>query len=169
MLPRCLAVALIAVSLAGCVKRPVQTIMVAPAFDLPDLQGGRVRRDDLKGKVVILDFWATWCGPCIREIPDYREFVARNQSKGVEVIGVVFDSGEPSEIVSFIREHSITYRQLIGTDETMDAFGGSLGFPTTYVMDAQGRIISKIIGSPPGKFEVLQKAVDEALGGRSAA
>lgn len=151
---------------AGCGKAPVAakgSFGPAPAFDLPDLQGGRVKKDDLKGQVVVLDFWATWCGPCIEEIPHYREFLKKNAPQGVQVMGVVFDSGEPAEIAEFVRRHGISYRQLLGDDATLDAFGAGLGFPTTFVLDGEGRIRTKILGSPSGKFDSLQKAVDEAI------
>jgi thiol-disulfide isomerase/thioredoxin len=112
----------------------------------------------------VLDFWATWCGPCIAEIPEYSEFTRKNQGRGVEVVGVVVDSGDPQDIQDFVREHRITYRQLLGNEETMDAFGGNRGLPTTFVIDRQGVIRKKVMGSVKGKFEDLQKTVDAALG-----
>ncbi|HEY7509859.1 MAG TPA: TlpA disulfide reductase family protein [Vicinamibacteria bacterium] len=150
-------------SLAAC-RAPQSEVRPAPAFELPDLAGGKVASSQLKGKVVVLDFWATWCGPCIKEIPDYAEFWRKNRSRGVEVVGVVCDSGEPAEIQDFVREYKIPYRQLLGDEEIQVAFGALQGFPTTFVIDGEGVIRKKILGSPPGKFEALQKLVDEALG-----
>ncbi len=135
----------------------------APAFDLPDLNGGRATLESLKGKVVIVDFWATWCGPCIQEIPEYAEFWRKNQPRGIEVIGVVMDSGSPQEINDFVRENRIPYRQLLGDDKTAESFGVNQGYPTTFVIDGKGMIRSKMLGSPPTKFRKLQEAVDAAL------
>ena len=137
----------------------------APAFDLPDLNGGRVSLASLEGKVLVVDFWATWCGPCIKEIPEYAEFWRKNQPRGVEVLGVVMDSGSPDEILDFVREYKIPYRQLLGDEDVAGEFGVNQGFPTTFVIDGKGVIRSKILGSPPTKFDKLQETVDAALAG----
>jgi thiol-disulfide isomerase/thioredoxin len=157
----------LALALNACGKAPGGgEVRAAPSFDLPALGGGRVTLASLKGKVTVIDFWATWCGPCITEIPEYKKFSARNQSRGVEVVGIVLESGEPQEIQDFVNEHRMTYRQLLGDEAVQDAFGANMGLPTTFVVDAQGLIRAKILGSPPGKFEELQKAVDAALAAR---
>jgi len=158
--------ALVLIAGLGACRPPVAEVRAAPSFELPDLTGGKVSLAALKGKVVVLDFWATWCGPCLKELPDYAEFWRKNQGKGVEVIGVVFESGEPQEIQDFVRENRIPYRQLIGDDKLQEAFQANQGFPTTFVIDGQGVIRTTILGSTPHKFEKLQQTVDAALAAR---
>lgn len=152
---------------AGC-GRPGPSLGPAPAFQLQDLAGGSFTSESLRGKVVVLDFWATWCGPCITEIPDYDDFWRRNRGRGVEVIGIVVESGEAREIEAFVREARIAYRQLLGDDRIQEAFQVDQGLPTTFVIDRDGRVAARILGAVPGKFESLQKTVDALLAGRSS-
>ena len=151
----------------ACGAPPQPKLGAAPPFELRDLGGGTLTLAALKGKVVVLDFWATWCGPCLQEIPNYAEFWRKNSPRGVEVIGVVFDSGEPKEIQDFVVGKRIPYRQLLGDEKLQDAYDANHGFPTTFVIDADGNIKRRILGANPDKFRILQGAVDEALSGRS--
>ena len=146
----------------GCLKPSGDTEVVqAPAFELPDLTGGKVALSSLKDKVVVLDFWATWCGPCLFELPHYAEFWKKNHGRGVEVVGVACDS-EPQEVLDMSRERQIPYRLLMSDGKVQDAYGAE-GLPTTFVIDQRGYVRKKFLGAEPKKFEKLQETVDALL------
>jgi peroxiredoxin len=146
---------------AGCVRSSTTENSPAPAFDLADTAGGRASLESLKGNVIVLDFWATWCGPCIVEIPEYAELWRKNRGRGVEVVGVACDS-EPQDVLDIIREQQIPYRQLM-SDGRVESTYRAEALPTTFVIDRQGQIRKKFLGTTPQKFEKLQQAIDELL------
>ncbi len=116
----------------------------APAFTLTDLQGDAVSLSDFRGKVVILDFWATWCPPCKKEIPDFIELQKKYGTQGVQIVGVGLD--EPQNIREFARSHGINYPVLLGTDEVATLYGGISGIPTTFIIDKRGNIANRFEG-----------------------
>lgn len=113
---------------------------LAPNFTLTDANGKRVSLSDFRGKVVLLNFWETSCGPCVLEIPWFVQFEQQYRSKGLEIVGVSMDEDGWPVIKPFIREHHINYPILLGNDSIAQLYGGIDAIPTTFVLDRAGRI-----------------------------
>jgi peroxiredoxin len=118
----------------------------APDFTLKDAEGKTVHLSDYKGKVVLLDFWATWCGPCRIEIPWFMEMQRKNRDKGFEVLGVSMDDEGWDVVRPFLKELSINYRVMIGNDATASEYGGVDSLPTTFLIDREGKIAAVHVG-----------------------
>jgi thiol-disulfide isomerase/thioredoxin len=110
-----------------------------PEFTLKDLQGHLISSRDLKGKVVIIDFWATWCGPCKQEMPGYQKLVDRYGAQGLVVIGLKSDAMADTENpLKFARKIGVHYPFAVATDDLIEKFGGIEGLPTTLLYDRKG-------------------------------
>ena len=118
----------------------------APAFALRDADGKLVHLADYKGKVVLLDFWATWCGPCKIEIPWFMEMQRKNKDRGFEVLGVAMDDEGWEVVKPFISKIGVNYRILAGNDETAQSYGGVDALPTTFLIDRSGKIAAVHVG-----------------------
>jgi peroxiredoxin len=124
-------------------------------FTLKDVNGSEVKLSSYKGKVIVLDFWATWCGPCKLEIPWFVEFQRKYADRGFTVVGVSSDD-ELATLLPFVAEYKMNYPVLqgIGRDDVHDAFGPIWGLPTTFVISRDGRICKKHTGlAPRAEFE----------------
>jgi peroxiredoxin len=118
----------------------------APAFTLQDANGASVKLADYKGKVVLLNFWATWCGPCAMEIPWFTEFQQQYKSRGFEVLGVSMDDDGWSVVKPYLSEHKINYRVVLGNDSVGQLYGGVDSLPTSFLIDQQGRVAYVHVG-----------------------
>jgi peroxiredoxin len=126
----------------------------APNFSWKDSMGNVIDLDNFRGKVTLVNFWATWCGPCKRELPDLISLNAELADRGVKVIGVSTDRGSNAveDVRSFAKEHSITYQIVISNDDLEKAFGNVNFLPTSFIVDANGKIVQTYVGPRSKSF-----------------
>ncbi len=121
------------------VLEPAKERKAAPEFALQDSSGKTMRLKNYRGKVVLLDFWATWCHGCVKEIPWFSEFEKTYGAKGLAVVGVSMDEGGWKIVKPFLAENRVPYRILLGNDATAKGFGIE-GLPDTFLIDRKGRV-----------------------------
>jgi thiol-disulfide isomerase/thioredoxin len=157
---RLLVLSLAAVGLVGCNQRsaspPQSKIEVIasgdigsrlPDFSVKDLQGREISSADLRGKVVLIDFWATWCQPCKQEMPGYQKLLDRYGAQGFAVVGFKFDTMmDMEDPVVFAKKIGARYPLAVAADDLKQKFGGIEGLPTTMLYDRQGILRKKVIG-----------------------
>ena len=119
---------------------------LAPDFSLPDLSGNRLNLSSYRGKIVVLDFWATWCDPCQDEIPYLVELQSKYGGEGLEIIGISMDDS-PEPVRDFYQRFKINYPVVMGDAKTGELYGGVLGLPITFLIGRDGRIVAKHIGA----------------------
>jgi thiol-disulfide isomerase/thioredoxin len=146
--------------LAGCNQHPassphpIQAVLAAgeigshlPEFFAKDLRGVEISSVDLRGKVVLIDFWATWCQPCKKEMPGYQKLLNLYGSRGFTVIGFKFDTMTDTEDpIHFAKRIGVKYPLAVAPDDLKQKFGGIEGLPTTLLYDRQGILRKKVIG-----------------------
>lgn len=117
----------------------------APDFKLADVEGRELKLSDFKGQVVLLNFWATWCGPCKIEMPWFIDFQRKYKDQGFTVLAVSLDDGwEP--VRPFVKEFKLNFPVVLGDDDVADSFGGIAALPTTLIIDKDGVIVSRHTG-----------------------
>jgi thiol-disulfide isomerase/thioredoxin len=175
MLKRWLFLCLSVVALAACgqhsasTSAPVQAAIAAgevgsrlPDFSVKDLHGLEITSEELRGKVVLIDFWATWCEPCKREMPGYQQLLNRYGPKGFAVLGLKFDTMKDTEDPKrFARRLGVLYPLAVATEDVRQKFGGIEGLPTTLIYDRKGILREKIIGFE--YTEVVERSVKPLL------
>ena len=119
---------------------------VAPDFALHDLQGHLVRLEEFRGKVVLVNFWATWCAPCRVEMPWLVELYARYRTQGLEILGVSVDDDQPDRVRRFVQDRQVKYRIVLEDDAVVDAYGGLRFLPQTFFIGRDGRILERTYG-----------------------
>jgi thiol-disulfide isomerase/thioredoxin len=132
----------------------------APGFSAMSLSGDKIDLKDFRGKVVLLDFWATWCGPCRIEIPGFVELQRKYREQGLAVIGVSMDDG-PQPVRQFYQQFHMNYPVVMGSDKMGELYGGILGLPTSFLIGRDGRIYAKHIGTTD--VSVFESEIRELL------
>jgi thiol-disulfide isomerase/thioredoxin len=119
---------------------------MAPNFELDTLDGKKIKLSDLRGKAVLVNFWATWCGPCKIEMPWFVELQNQYGPEGLTIIGIAMDDSPTEEIAKFAKEMGINYPILRGKEAVGEAYGGVMGLPTTFYVGRDGKIVDQGAG-----------------------
>lgn len=130
---------------------------VAPDFTRADASGKPVQLSKYRGRLVLLNFWASWCGPCREELPLFAKWQRELNSRGLQVIGVSMDD-DAEEVRKFLAAYPVTYPIVMGDARFAAQFGGVLGLPLSYLIDPQGRVVARYQGEADlAKMEVKVK------------
>jgi cytochrome c biogenesis protein CcmG/thiol:disulfide interchange protein DsbE len=124
---------------------PVRVNSIAPDFTRTDLSGRPLRLEQFRGRVVLLNFWATWCGPCIEEIPVFARWQRQYGTAGLQVLGVSMDDDD-AVVKRFLAKHAVPYPIVMGDAKLGESFGGVYGLPQSFLIDAHGRIVFRNVG-----------------------
>jgi len=140
---------------------------VAPDFSLEVLDGTTMRLSDLRGKAVMLNFWATWCGPCKIEMPWFVDLQKQYGPQGLQIVGVAMDDASKEDIAKFAKDMGVNYPILIGKEAVGDQYGGVNALPETFLISRDGKIVDRIIGLE-GKADI-EESIKKALNTQPAA
>ncbi len=136
---------------------------IAPDFSWKDTKGNVVKLSNLKGKVVLIDFWATWCGPCRMTIPHVEAIYEKYKDKGVEVLGVNLDQGNVEKVQQFIKDYGMKYLVIADPNSNVASLYGVNSIPRFFIVDKNGRIAKIIIGYKDNLGDVISKEIDALL------
>ncbi len=139
----------------------------APDFELTSLDGKTVKLSDYKGRPVLINFWATWCGPCKIEMPWFIDLKKKYESTGFEIIGIAMEDTEKEKIQEFVQKMGVNYTIVRGKNAVADAYGDVQGLPTSFYLDREGKIVAQHAGLV--SRSTIEDDIKLAINGKDAA
>jgi len=136
---------------------------LAPRFSLRNLKGNLEGLDDHSGKVIFVNFWATWCIPCVKEMPSFEKLYRRYRSQGLTLLAVSLDKGDSSKVQDFADKHKLSFPILLDTEGVAEKLYPSFSIPFTYVIDKQGRVVARVDGAKDWESSETFEAVEHLL------
>lgn len=158
-----LAAMLLAAALSLSMPTPARAMAVgelAPDFAQDDLSGQPVSLSRLRGKLVLVNFWATWCAPCREEMPAFSAWQRKYRARGLRIVGISMDDEAPA-VRKFLAGRPVSYPVVIGDSALGERFGGVLGLPLSYLIDAQGRVVARYQGE--ANLAAVESKIKELL------
>ena len=136
---------------------------LAPKFTLRNLRGNLEGLDDHAGKVIVVNFWATWCAPCVKEMPSFETLYRRFRSQGLTVLAVSLDKDRSAKVQEFVDKYKLSFPVLLDTEGVAEKLYPSFTIPFTYVIDKQGRVAARIDGAKDWESPETFKAIEYLL------
>lgn len=145
------------------ISKPLQIGLPAPDFTFPDLNGNKVSLSEYRGKVVLVNIWATWCPPCREEMPSMQKLYDRFKGKDFEILAVSIDANGAKAVAPFMQELKLTFPALLDTKGRIRSLYGTTGVPESFIIDKNGILVQKVIGpldwAKPEVFRFFEKLI----------
>lgn len=136
---------------------------IAPSLDFATISGEKLAIDKLKGKVVLVNFWATWCPPCIEEIPSLVKTYSELRGKGLEILGISIDSNGKKIVPNFVKEHNVNYHIILDVDQKFARHFSVFGVPENIIIGKDGKIVAKRYGADDWTDQKIRKELTDLL------